>query len=73
MNPHLSSADCQALLVAIAALLLTTSRLGHVNRCIASIDTLLEGIHALVKQRLQSAWEMEQVTTSPPRLVRVGM
>ncbi len=59
MNPHLADAQCQELLVAIAALLLTTSRLGHVNRCIASIDTLLEGIHALVKQRLQAAWEME--------------
>ena len=64
---YLTEADCGALLHAITALLLTTSRLGQVNRCIASIDTLLEGIHALVKQRLLAAWELDQGDAESPK------
>jgi hypothetical protein len=59
MNPYLATDSCHALQTAIATLLLTTSRLGQVNRCIASVDTLVDGIHALVKQRLLAAWELD--------------
>ena len=60
LNPFLSKDACVEVLDTVVVVLLTTSRFGQANRCIASVDTLLHEVHHLVEARLMKSFYADE-------------
>lgn len=71
LNPFLSTDGCGGVLDTVVVVLLTTSRFGQANRCIASVDTLLHEVHHLVEARLMKSFYARQAAARKLRRRRV--
>ena len=71
LNPFLSTDGCGSVLDTVVVVLLTTSRFGQANRCIASVDTLLHEVHQLVEARLMKSFYAQQAAARAQRRRRV--